>query len=182
MSLYSRKFINHGSRRLMERLRVPVARYNHRHFRILAFRGPFVSLMPWILIFADQWSKQTIIYSKSRGTRSFVSSYRRRDTSFVAVYVLPALINRFGKRFSIAVLIASGYISLYRSRARPDGNINPVSLFQPNSCSLSHMMISFDRSFSWNSDGFGNAEISSLGRWIHKWHENQLWLLFSTRR
>ena len=35
MSVYLRKPINHGPRRLMERLRVPVARYNRRHFRIL---------------------------------------------------------------------------------------------------------------------------------------------------
>ena len=44
--------------------------------------GPFVSLMPWIPIFADRRSKQTIIYSKSRGTRLsvYLRTLRERET------------------------------------------------------------------------------------------------------
>jgi hypothetical protein len=68
-------------------------------------------------------------------------------TIVCVVYVLPSLINRFGKRFSIAELIASGYVSLSSNGARPDGIINTVSLFQPNSCSSSLSMIAFHRSF-----------------------------------
>ena len=34
MAVYLRRPSNHGGRRLMERLRVPVARYNRRHFRM----------------------------------------------------------------------------------------------------------------------------------------------------
>jgi hypothetical protein len=100
----------------------------------VAFKGPFINLMPWVPIFADRYSKQTIIYSKRSGGECFVFKNKVDNEYMFIVYVLPSLINRFGKRFSIAELIASGYASLFSSGVRPSGIIDMVPLFQSRSC------------------------------------------------
>lgn len=50
------------------------------------------------------------------------------DRVFSLVYVLPPLINRYGKMFSVAELIASGFASFDRSGIRPSEvvDITPV--------------------------------------------------------
>ncbi|UJR19093.1 hypothetical protein I4U23_022224 [Adineta vaga] len=90
--------------------RLPVARYNRHR---MPFRGPFLNFMPWIPIFADRFTKQTIIFSSS------------------GVYILPPLINTYGQLFSVAQLIASGYASLVSGGSTLNGNIDMLRYFQP---------------------------------------------------
>ncbi|UJR24182.1 hypothetical protein I4U23_027148 [Adineta vaga] len=104
-------YINKHNHRSNQRLRFPVARYDdRRHFPL---RGPFLNFMPWIPIFADRLTKQTIVYSPT------------------GVYILPPLINSYGQLFSVAQLIASGYASLVSSGSSPYGNIDMLRYFQP---------------------------------------------------
>ena len=49
----------------------------------------------------------------------------------VLVYILPPLINFYGKMFSVAELIMSGYASLVSSGIQPTGPINMMPYFQP---------------------------------------------------
>ncbi|CAF1475850.1 unnamed protein product [Adineta ricciae] len=110
MNIYMRKPVDHSNRRDFERYRFPVARYDRNRFPL---RGPFLSFMPQIPLFVDRLTQQTIIFSPS------------------GVYILPPVINFFGRRFSIADLIASGYASLVSSGAPPTGPINMMPYFQP---------------------------------------------------
>ncbi|CAF1497146.1 unnamed protein product [Adineta steineri] len=77
--------------------------------------------MPWTSIFADRRSRHTFIYSKS------------------SVYVFPPLINRYGKRFSIAELIAAGHVSFYSNGKRPSENIDIISIYQTSPLSGSRI-------------------------------------------
>ncbi|CAF4316052.1 unnamed protein product, partial [Adineta steineri] len=61
MHIYFRQSPHSFYRRSFEKLTIPVARYNRRHFPL---KGPFISLMPRMPIFADRYNKQTITYSK----------------------------------------------------------------------------------------------------------------------
>ncbi|CAF1033567.1 unnamed protein product [Adineta steineri] len=94
-------------------IRFPAARYSRRGN---PFRGSLISFMPRIPIFADRLTKQTIIFSPTGG-----------------VYILPPLINFYGKMFSVAELIASGYASLVSSGVPPpiNGPIFPSFFPQP---------------------------------------------------
>ncbi|UJR29597.1 hypothetical protein I4U23_010814 [Adineta vaga] len=103
-------YINKHNHRSNQRVRFPVARYNdRRHFPL---RGPFLNFMPWVPIFADRLTKQTIIYSPT------------------GVYILPPLVNSYGQLFSVAQLIASGYASLVSSGSSLNGNIDILRYFQ----------------------------------------------------
>ncbi|CAF4114344.1 unnamed protein product [Adineta steineri] len=114
----SQQSIGGGSRRSLQRISFPVARYNHRQ---LPLRDSFISFMPWTSIFADRRSRHTFIYSKS------------------SVYVIPPLINRYGKRFSIAELIAAGYASFYSNGKRPSENFDIITIYQPSPLSGSRI-------------------------------------------
>ncbi|CAF0820005.1 unnamed protein product [Adineta steineri] len=110
MNIYIRKSIQNGIQQRSQRFRFPVARYTRREFPL---PGPFISFMPWIPIFADRLTRQTIIYSST------------------GIYILPPLINFYGKMFSIAELIMSGYASLVDGGSQPTGPINMIPYFQP---------------------------------------------------
>ncbi|CAF1307125.1 unnamed protein product [Adineta steineri] len=114
----SQQSIGGGSRRSLQRISFPVARYNHRQ---LPLRDSFISFMPWTSIFADRRSRHTFIYSKS------------------SVYVIPPLINRYGKRFSIAELIAAGYASFYSNGKRQSENFDIITIYQPSPLSGSRI-------------------------------------------
>jgi len=47
------------------------------------------------------------------------------------VYIIPPVINFYGERFSIAQLIASGYVSLVSSGAPPPPAVDVAPLVQP---------------------------------------------------
>ncbi|CAF0805613.1 unnamed protein product [Adineta steineri] len=111
MNVYLRKQHRGATQRRHEKFRFPVARYDRQRFPL---KGPFLSFLPWIPIFADRLTKQTIIYSPTGG-----------------VYILPPVINFYGKMFSVAELIVSGYASLVSSGVPPTGPINMMSYFQP---------------------------------------------------
>ncbi|UJR18049.1 hypothetical protein I4U23_004950 [Adineta vaga] len=110
LNVFIRKDADDRSRR-PERFRFPAARYDRRRIPV---NGPFFHFMPRIPIFADRLTKQTLIFSTSGG-----------------VYILPPLVNNYGKLFSVAELIASGYASLVSSGVSPTGPINMVPFFQP---------------------------------------------------
>ncbi|CAF1272156.1 unnamed protein product [Adineta steineri] len=112
MKLYIRKPTRDGKRGRFQKLRFPVARYSRREF---PFNGPFLSFTPWIPIFADRLTRQTIIF------------YRQE----AVIYILPPLINFYGKMFSVAELIAFDYASLVSSGTQPMNSINMLSYFQP---------------------------------------------------
>ncbi|UJR11433.1 hypothetical protein I4U23_015613 [Adineta vaga] len=109
MNVYIRKPTNEGTQRRPHQLRFPVARYNRRR---LPFHGPFLSFTPRVPIFVDRLTRQTLIFSPS------------------GVYILPPVINFYGKMFSVAELIASGYASLVSSGAPPVSPINMLSYYQ----------------------------------------------------
>ncbi|CAF0856154.1 unnamed protein product [Adineta steineri] len=111
MNVYLRKEHRGATLRRHQKFRFPVARYDRQRFPL---KGPFLSFLPWIPIFADRLTKQTIIYSPTGG-----------------VYILPPVINFYGKMFSVAELIVSGYASLVSSGVPPMGPINMMSYFQP---------------------------------------------------
>ncbi|CAF0846905.1 unnamed protein product [Adineta steineri] len=111
MNVYLRKQHRGATQRRHQKFRFPVARYDRQRFPL---KGPFLSFLPWIPIFADRLTKQTIIYSPTGG-----------------VYIIPPVINFYGKMFSVAELIVSGYASLVSSGVPPTGPINMMSYFQP---------------------------------------------------
>ncbi|CAF0894565.1 unnamed protein product [Adineta steineri] len=115
MHIYFRQSPHSFYRRSFEKLTIPVARYNRRHFPL---KGPFISLMPRMPVFADRYNKQTIIYSK-------------RSSTFI--YVLPALTDKHGKRFSIAELIKSGHVSLSNTGIQLKSDMDMSTYFRSES-------------------------------------------------
>jgi hypothetical protein len=112
MNIYLREPSKDGKRRKPKRFRFPVARYERRRFPKTF--GPLVSFLPWLPIFADRLTKQTIIFSPTGG-----------------IYIIPPVINFYGKLISVAQLIASGYASLVSSGAPPPPAVNVAPLVQP---------------------------------------------------
>ncbi|CAF1425428.1 unnamed protein product [Adineta steineri] len=112
MNIYFREPSKDGKRRKPKRFRFPVARYERERFP-KSF-GPLISFLPWLPIFADRLTKQTIIYSPTGG-----------------VYIIPPVINFYGRMTSVAELISSGYASLVSSGAPPPPAVNVAPLVQP---------------------------------------------------
>ncbi|CAF1473544.1 unnamed protein product [Adineta steineri] len=112
MNIYFREPSKDGKRRKPKRFRFPVARYERERFPN-SF-GPLISFLPWLPIFADRLTKQTIIYSPTGG-----------------VYIIPPVINFYGRMTSVAELISSGYASLVSSGAPPPPAVNVAPLVQP---------------------------------------------------
>ena len=83
---------------------------------LLELKGPFLTFTPWVSMFADWRTRQTIIHSRK------------------AVYVMPPLIEGNGKLLSIAELIASGHASFSSHDARTSGNIDMARFFHTNPC------------------------------------------------
>ncbi|CAF1462631.1 unnamed protein product [Adineta steineri] len=75
---------------------------------------PLLSITPWLPIFYDRITYQTIIFSPTGG-----------------IYILPPLINFYGQRFAVAQLIKWGYASLVSSGAPPPPNVNVAPLVTP---------------------------------------------------
>ncbi|CAF1662979.1 unnamed protein product, partial [Adineta ricciae] len=103
-------YMNNDNQRSYKKYDFPVARYSRQHNPL---RGPFLNFMPWVPIFADRFTKQTIIYSPT------------------GLYILPPLVNTYGHLFSVAQLLASGYASLVGSGSSLYGNIDMLRYFQP---------------------------------------------------
>lgn len=49
----------------------------------------------------------------------------------IIVYIIPPLVNAYGKLYSVAELIASGYASLVSAGSMPIGPINMAPYFIP---------------------------------------------------
>jgi len=111
MNVYFREPSSDGKRKKPKRFRFPVARYERRRFPPF---GPLLSFFPWLPIFADRLTKQTIVYSPAGG-----------------VYILPPVVNFYGRLYSVAELIASGYASLVSTGAPPPPAIDIAPLVQP---------------------------------------------------
>ncbi|CAF3435854.1 unnamed protein product [Rotaria sp. Silwood1] len=104
---------NYSKQRLYARIRFPVRHYrNYRQFPIKRF-PPLVSIAPWLPIFYDKVTYQTIIFSPTGG-----------------IYILPPLINFYGQRFAVAQLIKWGYASLVSTGASPPPNVDVAPLIQ----------------------------------------------------
>jgi hypothetical protein len=57
--------------------------------------------------------------------------YFNKISFYSIVYIIPPVINFYGQRFSIAELIASGYVSLVSSGAPPPPAVDVAPLVQP---------------------------------------------------
>jgi hypothetical protein len=111
MNVYIREPSRDGKRKKPRRFRFSVARYERSRFPTF---GPLINFLPWLPIFVDRLTKQTFIYSVTHG-----------------VYILPPLINFYGKLISVAELIVSGYASLVSTGAPPPPAIDIAPLVQP---------------------------------------------------
>jgi len=94
-------------RQAYTKVRFPVKRYRKPSRFPLSRFNRFVNYVPWLPIYADELTYQTIIFSPTGG-----------------MYILPPLVNFFGQRFAVAQLIAWGYASLVSGGAPPPPNIN----------------------------------------------------------
>ncbi|CAF0996191.1 unnamed protein product [Adineta steineri] len=127
-----------------EKLSIPVARYNRENFPL---KGQFINLIPELSIFVDPYTKQTIIDSK-------------KDSSLV--YVLPSLVDKHRKYFSVAELIKADYVSLSSNGMQPQSNIDMSALFQSNSLRGSNIPKTNSRTGGF-MDGFHtNYELLSI--------------------
>ncbi|UJR09622.1 hypothetical protein I4U23_013856 [Adineta vaga] len=99
MNIYLREPSKDGKRKNPKRFRFPVANYERERFP--RNFGPLLSFMPWLPIFADRFTKQTIIYSPTGGGKD------------------------------LAQLIASGYASLVSTGAPPPPAVDVAPLVQP---------------------------------------------------
>lgn len=111
MNIYFREPSKDGKRKKPKRIRFPVHRFERNRFPPFP---PLISFLPWLPIFADRLTKQTIIFSPTGG-----------------LYIIPPVINFYGQRFAIAELIVSGYASLVSSGAPPPPAVNVAPLVQP---------------------------------------------------
>ncbi|CAF1082072.1 unnamed protein product [Rotaria magnacalcarata] len=91
----------------------PVARYDRRRFPKF---GPLYTFLPWLPIYVEPRSKQTIIYSPVGG-----------------VYILPPVVNFYGDIYSVAELIANGYASLVSTGAPPPPSVDVSPFVQTGS-------------------------------------------------
>ncbi|CAF3286987.1 unnamed protein product [Rotaria socialis] len=108
------KKIKQEKKRKLIRIRFPVRHYPNRR-RFPARRFPtLMSISPWLPIFFDKSTYQTIIFSPTGG-----------------YYILPPLINFYGQRFSVAQLIKWGYASLVSSGTPPPPNVDVAPFVQP---------------------------------------------------
>ena len=88
--------------------------------------------MPQVPIFVDQFTRQTLIYSPEGGGEYFL--FKNNEIIFVfLVYIIPPLVNFYGKSFSIAELIDSGYASLV-SDGGPLTDLDMGTIFRPVPC------------------------------------------------
>ncbi|CAF0770447.1 unnamed protein product [Rotaria sordida] len=110
MNIYLRGSSKRGKKEKPKRFRFPVARYDRRRYRSF---GSLINFLPWLPIFVERRTKQTIIYSPTGG-----------------VYILPPVINFYGKVYSIGELIASGYASLVSTGASPPPAVDVSPLVQ----------------------------------------------------
>ncbi|CAF2120464.1 unnamed protein product [Rotaria magnacalcarata] len=107
------KKIKQAKRRKLMRVRFPVRHFDRRRFPARRF-PTLVSISPWLPIFYDKSTYQTIIFSPTGG-----------------YYILPPLINFYGQRFSVAQLIKWGYASLVSSGTPPPPNVDVAPFVQP---------------------------------------------------
>jgi len=98
----------------------------------LARLPPLISFLPWLPIFADKLTKQTIIFSPTGGRKNnHFLCFIHFIVFFFIVYIIPPVINMYGQMFSIAQLIASGYCSLVSSGVPPPPAVNVAPLVSP---------------------------------------------------
>ena len=83
-------------------------------------------------IFVDPSTGQTIIHS-SRGTSKSIYILKNLSqwNSFYIAYIIPPLINVYGKIFSIGELIRSGYASFINTGIGMTGNRDFGTFFRP---------------------------------------------------
>ncbi|CAF2766104.1 unnamed protein product [Rotaria sp. Silwood2] len=110
MNIYLRGSSKGGKKPKPQRFRFPVARYDRRRFPPF---GPLINFLPWLPIFVERRTKQTIIYSPQGG-----------------VYILPPVVNFYGKVYSVGQLIASGYASLVSTGGPPPPAVDVAPLVQ----------------------------------------------------
>jgi len=105
-----------GSRnkRSYKKVSFPVKRFkNYRKFPTNRF-PPLISILPWVPIFYDRRTYQTIIFSPTGG-----------------IFIIPPLINFYGERFAVAQLIKWGYASLVSSGAPVGPGVDVAPLVHP---------------------------------------------------
>ncbi|CAF3700383.1 unnamed protein product [Rotaria sp. Silwood1] len=110
MNIYLRGSSKSGKKGKSKRFRFPVARYNRRRYPSF---GPLINFLPWLPIFVERRTKQTIIYSPQGG-----------------VYILPPVVNFYGEVYSVGELISSGYASLVSTGASPPPAVDVAPLVQ----------------------------------------------------
>ncbi|CAF1022256.1 unnamed protein product [Adineta steineri] len=135
-NIYIRETSQAGYRRPLQRIRIPAARYRRDRFPL---RGPFITFRLLVPISVDPSTHQTIIYSRTG-----------------SIYILPSLINMYGRVFSLGKLIASGSASFVNTRidmrriANFDNYFRSELLVGPNMPRLDKMKGSFTGSIRTN--------------------------------
>ncbi len=62
---------------------------------VLALFSPLLSLLPWLPIFVDRLTKQTIIYSPTGGSKNLVFFYLLKENCFLFVSLYYSTSNQF---------------------------------------------------------------------------------------
>lgn len=142
MNIYVDKHGHRGSSRDNERIRFPVAQYGRRQLRMFSwiYHLLYFFLKLWPVRSSISCQECPYLLIDTPNKRSF---FRQQDVSIIEnlqdclqhisalVYIIPPLINFYGKMFSVAELIASGYASLVSSGVPPAGSFNMMPFFQP---------------------------------------------------
>ena len=93
------------------------------------------SFMPWIPIFAQRHTRQTVIYSNRRKGRIMIEGNSSMNKSqSIVVFVFPAIVNVYGKSYSLAQLIASGTASFDSNGVTPTIAFDIVRYIRPLRC------------------------------------------------
>jgi hypothetical protein len=87
-------------------------------------------------IYVERISRQTIVYSAAGGTKIF-SKKTIIPLQFFVVYILPPLVNAYGKVFSVAELVAYGYATFLSNGAPMSPYFNIAYYANSGPCSYS---------------------------------------------
>ena len=150
--IYIRESRFGGNYRQWQRTRIPVARYGRLPFGrslhvtvdqnrcrlnlfVVGLASSLESFTPWVPIFVQRRTRQTVIYSNRRKGRVMIKENACKKTTLsILVFVFPAIVNVYGKSYSLAQLIASGYASFESNGARPTSTFDIARYIQPLRC------------------------------------------------
>jgi len=100
----------------------------------LASSRSWVRVSRWMPIYVDRIYRQTIIYTPTLGMKLFETKNKILSL-LIIVYVLPPLVNFYGKLYSVAELVAYQYATFHSDGAAMSPNFNIVNYANSGACS-----------------------------------------------